>query len=510
MIKYREILRLRSCGVSIRNIAYSCGCSKGTVQGVLANAKAKGLTWPLPESMGDREIYAILFPRQRSSVNSKVEPDFEQINKELLKKGITLMLLWNEYAEKCIAESREPYQYSAFCHHYRAWAKINQVVMHIERRPGEQMMVDWCGKNMATIDRDTGEVHKVYVFVACLAYSSYLYAEGFHSMNQESWLSAHINAFEHFGGITPIVVPDNLKTGIIKNRLDELIINESYRRLAEYYSFAVVPTRVRKPRDKAAVESSVGVITRSAIMPLRNRVFFDLVGLNIALKDKVEQISTRPFQKRAGSRKSVFIDEEKDALVPLPTKRFEVYTTKTATVPYNYHVSVDSVFYSVPFEYVKNEVELRITKTTVSIYLGAERIAIHKRSYSYKGSYVTNPNHMPSAHKDFATWSGDRFRKWAKEKGEAVVTVIDMILSAKPIEQQAYRSCRALMSLADKYSDALLDEACTRALGISRCPSYKTVKTIIVRIADTDTKNKSSKQNEFAYLRGAAYFDGGD
>lgn len=504
MIRYREILRLRSSGVSIRNIAYSCECSKSTVQSVLKKAKSKGLCWPLPEEVDDRDIYRILFPKDEVSTD-KVQPDFAQVNKELLKKGVTLMLCWSEYCESTIAQGKEPYQYSAFCHRYRAWAKTNQVVMHIERKPGEQMMVDWAGVAMEVVGRDNGEILKVYVFVACLPYSSHLYAEGFYRMDQEAWLTAHIHAFEYFGGVTPILVPDNLKTGIVKNGYDELIVNESYRRLSEYYGCAVVPARVGKPRDKGAVESGVGLITRQAMAPLRNRVFFDLCDLNLALKDKVIDICARPFQKREGSREGIFNAIEKPALIPLPHQRFEVYVVKTATVPYNYHVSVDSIFYSVPFQYVKREVEVRIARSTVSIYEGTARIAMHKRSSSYKGSYVTNLAHMPDTHKDFVEWTGDRFRAWAREKGAGVADVIDAVLASKPIEQQAYRSCRAIMALGDKYGDKTLDDACMRALSINRVPSYKTVSMLISRLPEQPADKDRSE--EHAYLRGAAYFE---
>jgi len=505
MVRYREILRLRNGGVSIRNIAYSCGCSKSTVQTVLKKAKASGLCWPLPEEIGDTEIYDILFPKERV-VSAKAEPDFEQVHKELARKGVTLTLCWNEYCEAALAEGTEPYQYSAFCRRYTSWAELNKTVMHIRRRPAEQMMVDWCGATMEVVDRDTGETHKVYVFVACLAYSSYLYAEGFFRMDETAWLTAHVNAFEHFGGTTPIVVPDNLKTGIVKNTVDELIVNESYRRLGEYYGFAALPARVRKPRDKAAVESGVGVVTRSAIAPLRDRVFFSLPELNRALAQKVADISSRPFQKREGSRESVFFMQERDALLPLPQKRFEVYTSKTVRVPYNYHISVESVFYSVPHTHVKQEVEVRVTASTVSVYAGTSRIAMHKRSHACRGSYVTNPTHMPDAHRDFAEWTGDRFRRWATAKGASVAGVVDAILASKPIEQQTYRSARALMSLADKYGDQALDDACARALSITRQPSYKTVKTIIAKHNANEAEQNTSG-NEFAYLRGAAYFD---
>lgn len=505
MIKYREILRLRASGVSFRNIAYSCDCSKSTVQNAIKRAHSKGLVWPLPEEVDDTEIYRILFSKETPE-SSKANPDYALINKELARKGVTLTLCWNEYCESAITNGEIPYQYSAFCNHYKTWAKANHVVMHIDRRPGEQIMVDWCGTTMEVMDRDSGKVNKVYIFVACLPYSSYLYAQGFYRMDQEAWLTAHVHAFEFFKGATPILVPDNLKTGIVKNGYDELIVNESYRRLSEHYGCVVVPARVRKPRDKGAVESGVGVITRQAIAAVRNRVFFELADLNAVLLEKTREINARHFQKRAGSRESVFFEAEQDTLIPLPKSRFAIYVVKTATVPYNYHISVESIFYSVPYSYVKQEVEIRISRASISIYSGTERIAMHKRSYSYKGSYVTNPHHMPESHKDFTEWTGDRFRKWACEKGEGVADVIDAILRAKPIEQQAYRSCRAVIALSDKHGDKLLNEACIRALAISRVPSYKTVKTILARLPVINEK-EDIPDHSFAYLRGADYFD---
>lgn len=503
MIKYREILRLRAAGVSMRNIAYSCECARSTVQRVIRRADGCSLHWPLPEELDDEEIYHILFARERTT-SEKAEPDFLAVHAELAKKGVTLMLLWQEYCEKSISANKEPYQYSAFCHRYRKWSKQNHIVMHIERKPAEQLMVDWAGTTMQTVDRDTGEIHKVYIFVACLPYSSYLYAEGFYTMDSLSWQCAHISALEHFGGVAPIVIPDNLKTGITKNTATELIVNASYRRLAEYYGFAVVPTRPRKPRDKASVEAGVGVITRSAIAALRNRTFFDLGELNVELSSKVADINARAFQKREGSRESIFLTCEKDALLPLPSKRFEVYVTKTATVPYNYHVSAEGLFYSVPFTYVKQEVELRIGRKTISVYAGTKRIAMHKRSYNRRGSYTTNPKHMPDTHRDYVEWTGDRFRSWAAQKGEGVAKVIDIILSSRAIEQQSYRSCHAVLALSKKHGDRALNEACIRALAISCAPSYKTVKTLI---SASTASGKDACKNAHAYLRGPNYFD---
>ena len=507
MIRYREILRLRASAVSIRNIAYSCGCSKNTVQAVLQRAKAKGIEWPLPESFNDAELYRVLYPKQPAPSN-KMEPDFASVHKELARKGVTLMLCWNEYCDKAIAANAEPYQYSAFCSHYRQWAKSQQVVMHIEWKVAQYIQVDWAGATFSICDMDSGHDLKVYIFVACLPYSAYLFAKGFLSMDQQAWSEAHIAAFEHFGGTTPIIVPDNCRTGITKNGYDELIVNESYRRLTEYYASVVVPARIRRARDKGSVEMSVNVVTQQALAPLRDRVFFSLADFNSALAEKIAQINERPFQKKPGSRQSVFLDQEKDALVPLPAKRYEITITRLATVQYNYHVttSIDSIFYSVPYQYVKQEVEIRYGRASVAVYAQGERIAIHKRSFGHKGGYVTDVAHMPDAHKDYVEWTGDRFRKWGQEKGESIGKVIDLIIKSKPIEQQAYRSCRALISLAEKHGNAAVDEACAKALAITPAPSYKTVKMLFVSMQESEEAKDFQDDMPHAYLRGADYY----
>ena len=438
MVKYREIIRLRSKGTSIRNIAFSVDCSTATVQSVLRKAQMQGLDWPLEETLDDAALFIKLFPAKPKEVNKK-EPNWPHVHKELAKKGVTLSLLWSEYLEEC--QGANPYLYSAFCRKYRAWAVSNKLVMHIEHKPGCEMQVDYAGMKMAIADPDTGELLDVYVFVASLPYSGYIFAKGFLKTDEEGWLKAHLDAFSFFGGTTTIIIPDNLKTGITKNNYEELIINESYRRMAEYYGCAIVPARPSRPRDKGHVEMSVGVVTRSALAALRNRVFTSTREFNEALLGKVDEINSRTFQKRPGSRKSVFLSEEKDALMPLPPVPYELCVVKTATVQFNYHVYIDGVYYSCPFSYVRREVECRIYPSSIAIFAAHERIALHKRSFARKGAYVTDTSHMPEAHKDFASWNADRFKKWALEYGQATHAVIEAILTSRSVEQHSYRSC---------------------------------------------------------------------
>ena len=501
MVKYREIIRLSAGGISQRNIAFSCGCAQSTVQAVLRKACKVGLVWPLPEEMDDVNIREVLYPSRQTS-SEKARIDHEHVEREMGKRGMTMTLLWSEYCENALSSGHEPFQYSAFCSHHKEWAFANKVSMHIERRPGELIQVDWAGDTAQVCDPDSAQILKVYVFVASLPYSGYIFAEGFYSMDSEAWVRAHVHAFSHFKGTAPIVTPDNCKTAITKNTLSELIVNENYRRMAEYYGCAIVPARVRKPKDKAHVEMSVGVVERQVIAALRNHVFFSLNELNEAIAERIEGINNRPFQKKEGSRTSVYLSQEKDSLIPLPPRPYEIIARKRATVNFNYHVEFDGAYYSAPFSYVKREVEIAASKRTVSISCDGQRIAMHDRSYSRRGGYVTEPDHMPQAHRDFVEWDGDRFRRWAEKIGPSTSRVIDGILASRAIEQQTYRSCHGVLSLAKRHTDGFLEEACTKALVYSSRPSYKTVKNIAAKLSAAIEPDP----DEHAYLRGADYY----
>ena len=502
MVKYREILRLRSMGVSVRNIAFSCGCSTSTVQNVIDRARAGGVEWPLPDEMGDAAIRARLYPRKQRADAAKAAIDHEGIDREMGRPGVTMSTLWSEYCERSLAAGAEPYMYSAFCQKHREWAMSRRATMHIERRPAQEMQVDYVGDTMEVVDVDTGEALKVYVFVACLPYSGELYAEGFYDMREESWVDAHVHAFAFYGGSVPVVVPDNLKQGVVRNTVDELVINEQYRRMAEHYGCAIVPARPRRPRGKGAVEMGVRVVEQLAMAPLRDRVFTSLAQLNEALLGKVREINARPFQKREGSRDEVFIRQEKPSLVPLPGKPYEMVLRKAATVDFTYHVPFDGSWYSVPFNYVRREVEVCATRTAVWVNCDGERIATHRRLRGPRGSYSTCRQHMPESHRDFVEWDGARFRAWAAEIGPSCAAAMDAILGSRKVEQQSYRSCRGIMSLERKHGRPILEQACAKALSYSPHPSYKTVKAIAAKIAQAEPEDP----DEGAYLRGNGYY----
>lgn len=369
MTKYREILRLASLGFSNRSIALSVPCSRNTVAKVLKMAQELKLCWPLQDNQTDEVLEKLFYP-QLNNRPQKREPDYDYIRKELLRNGVSKKLLWTEYMEDCRANGDEPLMYSQFCYHIQQDEQKHRATMHINRKPGEQVEVDWAGDPATIIDPDTGEILKAYIFVGVMTYSQYAYVEAFLDMKQKSWIIAHVHMYEYFGGVARILVPDNCKTAVIHNGgWKDQQLNETYQELAEHYGTAIIPARVRTPKDKPNAEGTVGNISTWITAAIRDEQFFSLAELNCAIRGKLEQFNQKLFQKKEGSRQSLFLEEEKPVLLPLPTNRFELSDWKTATVQFNYHISVDGMLYSVPYEYIKKKVDVKITDTTIEIFI---------------------------------------------------------------------------------------------------------------------------------------------
>ena len=509
MTNYREILRLNSQGLSQRSIAASCDCGKTTVQRTVTRAQEKGLVWPLPSDMTDERLRQLLTPSGEIQSGYK-EPDFEQIHRELAKSGVTLSLLWNEYSGQCRQNGEIPFMYTQFCKRYREYAVIHKATMHIEHKPGEQMEVDWAGQTMTLTDNITGAAVPAYIFVATLPYSGYSYVEAFFSRNQENWIAAHVNTYRYFGGVTRILIPDNLKTGVDRVEWYNPVINKSYHEMAEHYGTAVIPARVRKPKDKPSVEGTVGDISTWIIAALRNWKFFTLPELNDAILEKLDEFNGKPFTKKPGNRQAVFEEYEKPLLQPLPDKPFELSEWKICVVAYNYHVAADKMFYSVPYEHIKKKADVRLTRNTVEIFIDGNRVASHVRKYGYPGQYATLPEHMPEDHRKYTHWNAERFLSWARAIGENATVVTKAILESRKIEQQGYRACMALLKLGDKYTPARLESACKRALTYTPSPSFKSIQTILATGQDEilDDEPEYDSSAEFGITRGSGYYGG--
>lgn len=510
MTDYLEIFRLKNLGFSERNIALSCSCSRNTVSKVLRQAVEQSITWDKVSSRTNAELELILFPQQRSQVLKRV-PDFSYIRNELLKNGVSKKLLWTEYIEECRLNGEEPLMYSQFCHYIQQDELKRRATMHIRRKPGEQIEVDWAGDPAYIVDPDTGVLTTAYVFVGALSYSQYAYVEAFINEKQGSWIKAHINMYNYFGGVSKILVPDNCKTAVDHNK-DWYTpkLNATYHEMAEHYGTAIIPARVRKPKDKPSAENVVGNISTWIIASLRKEQFFSLMELNAAIRGKLEEFNDKTFQKKEGSRSSLFRNEEFPFLAPLPATPYELAVWKQATVQFNYHISIEGMLYSVPYEYIKRKVDIRVTDKVIEIFYNHNRLASHRRLFGRKGQYSTILEHMPPDHQKYLEWNADRFRKWAEDIGPNTLKSVDAILTSNRIEQQTYKSCMGLLRLAERYSAKRLEAACDKALSFTASPSFKSIKNILV----TDSKEDASKQevqstvNVYGITRGANYYGG--
>ncbi len=513
MTKYREILRLSSLGISQQNIAYSCGVSKKTVNKVLKRANEMSISWPLDKTMTDAVLAEKMFPsRQKDgSSSTKRMPDYDYIRKELLRNGVSKKLLWVEYLEECRLNGDDPLMYSQFCYYIQQDEQKRRATMHIDRKPAEQVEVDWAGDKAQIIDRDTGEIIDAHIFVGVLSYSQYAYVEAFPDEKQAAWISAHIHMYDFFGGVARILVPDNCKTAVNQNKkYEDPRINAVYHEMAEHYGTAIIPARVRKPKDKPNAEGSVGHVSTWIIAALRNEQFFSFREMNQAIRAKLDAYNRKPFQKKEGSRYELFRTEELPFLASLPATPYELAEWKQATVQFNYHISVDGCLYSVPYEYIKKRVDVRVTDKTIEVFYNQNRIATHVRLYGRKGQYSTVTEHMPPDHQKFLEWNGDRFRKWAEHIGINTYKVVDAILTSRRVEQQTYKGCMGLLKLSERYSPNQLEAACAKALSFTSTPSYKSVLNILKAkpdLAEPEEQSSEPTVNPYGITRGADYYN---
>lgn len=480
MRKIGEVLRLRAAGMSYREIGRSVGIGQATVGEYLARAQAAGIGWPLPAEMEEAEIEEALFPAPNAeAAASRPVPDWRTVNRELKRAhGVTLKLLWLEWRE----QEPDGFGYSQFCYHYDRWLAVRDPVLRMEYAGGERLFVDFSGDRMSWHDAERQTPVPVEVFVSALGTSGLIYAEATPGQDLESWVMAHARAFEFYGGVPEAVVPDNLKSGVTRACWYDPDINPTYLELARRFDTVILPTRAGKPRDKAAVEAAVQVVERWVIAPLRNRRFFSLGELNRALRERVDEVNRRSFRGLPDSRWDLFQEVEREALRPLPFKRYEFQTIKRATVNIDYHLEFDDHFYSVPYRLVKEKVEIWSSRSMVEIYHRGQRVASHLRAYG-KQRYITKPEHRPASHRAHLEWTPSRLVQWAAGIGPSVGEAVETILDSKPHPEHGYRACLGLMSLAKRYGPERLGNACARALVI-RSVSYTSVKSILAENLD--------------------------
>lgn len=453
MRKIRELLRLKfDLGLSIHKIAASLSIARSTVTECLRRAAAAGLSWPLPQELDDGQLEARLYPKKPPASNVAM-PDFAHLQRELSRPGVTRLLLWQEYK----AQHPDGLQYSAFCDHFRAFLNTREPVMRFEHRAGEKCFVDYAGQTAEVIDRTSGEIRQAQIFVAVLGCSNYTYAEASWTQSLADWLGAHVRALECFGGAPAAFVPDNLKSGVDKAHRYDPDLNRAYAEFAEHYGVAILPARVRKPRDKSKVETGVQIVERWILARLRNRQFFSLAELNAAIDELLTELNDRPFQKLDGSRRSRW---------------------KLAKVHPDYHIEVEHAYYSVPYKHIGQRVEVRVSARMIEIFAKRQLVASHVR-LNKRGARATLDAHRPANHRAIIDTTIERLMQRAEAIAPSVAHVLREQFNRKRHPEEALRVAQGILRLASDFSPQRLAAACERAIALKAC-NYRSVRALIL------------------------------
>ncbi len=475
MRRVRDVLRLKwQQGLSNREAADSLGVSPGTVGKMLARARDVQLDWTTAQQLNDVELERRLFGSRPEAGSARPLPDPTWMHRELRRKGVTLELLHLEYLE----QFPEGYRYTAFCDHYRRWLKKRGLSMHQVHKAGEKAFVDYSGKRPEVVNRHTGEITQVELFVAVLGASGLTYVEATRTQGSEDWIGSHVRAFEFFGGLPALIVCDQLKSGVTTPCRYEPGMQRTYEEWARHSDTALLPARARKPKDKAKVERAVLTAQRWILARMRNETLFSLAALNVRIRELVRELNERPMRTYGNlSRRQLFDQLERNELRPVPAERFEYGEWKDARVNIDYHVAFERHCYSVPHPLVHEQVEVRATVGVIEVFLRGRRVASHRRS-AVAGGYTTVPKHMPKAHQKHLEWTPSRLIRWAGTAGPNVQLLVETILESRPHPEQGYRSTLGILRLQKTYGDERLDAACARAMSVG-ARSYRHVQSIL-------------------------------
>ena len=505
MRKIKEVLRLKwARQLSHRQIAIQCDISRPTVSEYIRRAEEAQLSWPLPDSLDERQLEDRLFPPPPLPQHrDRQRPNWQDVCQQLKSKNVTMFLLWQEYR----SIHPQGYQYSWFCDHYNNWLGKCDVVMRQNHKAGEKLFVDYAGHTMSVVDRLTGEIQQAQIFVGVMGASNYTFAEATWTQSLPDWIGSHQRCFTFLGGIPEIVVPDNLRAGVSKAHRYEPEINPTYQDMAVHYGVAVIPARVRRPKDKAKAELGVQVVERWILASLRHQTFFSLTELNQAISQLLTVLNARPFKKLSGSRQSQFDAIDRPALRALPAQAYSYAEWKKVRVHIDYHVQVEGHYYSVPYTLVKKQLDARFNQHTVECFHQGKRVASHVRSF-VRGGHSTVTEHMPESHRQYGDWSPQRLVNWASQTGPGTTEIITRILAARQHPQQGFRSCLGIMRLAKSYSKQRLEAACQRALTLGSY-RYKSIESILKHGLDQQalaTQQELELPQDHDNVRGSSYY----
>jgi len=464
MRKVKDVLRLKfEAGLSHRDIGKCLNLGPATVSEVLTRFKSSDLSWPLPDDYSDKQLENTLYTTAVAKRNKRL-PDFIQMREELKRKGMTKLLLWQEY---CSADTDTAYGYTQYCEHYQLWLKKQKRSMRQHHIAGDKLFIDYCGPTVPIINPNTGEIsYNAQILVATLGATNYTYIEAGRSQKQEDWIMAHVRAFNYIGGVPRLLVPDNLKSAVTKAHPYSPTLNENYARMARHYGTAIMPARPYKPKDKAKAENAVLIVERWILMRLRHHVFYTLFELNAHIKVLMTDLNNRQQRMYPGSRQQQFELLDKPALARLPAYPYEYIDSKRAKVGPDYHVLYEKHAYSVPHVLVGETVTLEASANIVCLYHHNQLIAQHTRSHK-DGGFSTLKEHMPSSHVK-QRFGPERLLSWAENIGVGARAVVEWHIQSRAHPEQAIKSCLAILHLTKQYGNARVEAACQTALLLDR------------------------------------------
>ena len=504
MKKIKDVLRLKfELGLSNRDIGQCLSLGPATVSEILSRFKSGGLSWPLPDSLSDKQLEDTLYNSEAVRRQKRL-PNFLYLQQELKRKGMTKLILWEEY---CAEDSATAYGYTQFCEHYQRWLKTQKRSMRQHHIAGDKLFIDYCGPTVPIVNPDTGEIrYNAQIYVATLGATNYTYVEAGRSQREEGWIMAHVRTFQYLGGVPRLLVPDNLKAAVSKAHRYAPTLNENYAKMARHYGCAIVPARPYKPKDKAKAENAVLIVERWILMRLRHETFYTLSALNARIKVLMEDLNNRPQRLYPGSRREQFELLDKPALAPLPTHPYEYIDSKRAKVGPDYHVLYQKHAYSVPHTLVGEVVTIEASGHLVSIYHHNQLITQHAKS-PQQGGFSTQKEHMPDSHVK-QRFSAERLINWADNIGAGTRGVIEWHIHSRKHPEQAIKSCLAILNLAKQYGAARLEAACQKALLLER--PHRTVVLNLLKHHQEGIPDTATEQEELPVthhnIRGQHYY----
>ena len=508
MNKIRQIFRLHSLGISKLKIAEQTGVARNTIKKYIKEFTESKLSFLEINILCDKDLEDLFVKPESPPVNLKLATLFNlfpSMDKELKKRGVTRQMLWAEYKQTHI----DGVGRSQFNFYFAKWKAQVNPTMRMEHKVGDKLYVDFAGDKLKIVDKQTGEIQEVEVFVAILGASQLTYAEALMSQQKEDFIGACEGALLYYGGVPAAIVPDNLKSAVTKSSKYEPVLNDSFADFAQHYSTTILPTRAYRPRDKALVENAVRILYTRIYAKLRGCDYFTLEELNTAIRVALEEHNNTLLTGRNYSRREQFEEVERAALGPLPLLRYELKKEIYVTVMKNGHVSLnaDKHYYSVPNRFIGKKIKLMYSRSVVEIFYHYERIAIHKRLKS-PYNYTTDKEHLASAHRFVSDWTPERFLSWASSIHEDVQLYILKILDRKQHPEQAYKSCVGILSFAKKVGNERLIKACQRALGYG-IYNYKTIQSILEKGMDKYDEQEENEQKQMPQhdnIRGENYY----